>query len=142
MSKFSESTTFSTLNEKVACLAERLSSLNIEPATRAQILDEAVCVSLDTNVIGKGLNPSVPPPLGMNKQQIRLDSLALVNQPKRRKTQNSNQLYSAWQIDLVSHFSHDWKGWINHLFEILKAFHLTPSFNVTPLVNVSRKKNC
>ena len=41
---------------------------------RDQILDEGVCVSLSTNVCGKGMKPFVLPPAMLGKQ----GSLALV----------------------------------------------------------------
>ena len=31
----------------------------MESMTRVQILDEAVCISLQANALGKGINPSV-----------------------------------------------------------------------------------
>ena len=39
-------------------LVKRLSSLEMESLTQAQILDETLCVSLHTNTLGKGMNPS------------------------------------------------------------------------------------
>ena len=45
-----------------ARLATQLTSLEMELATCAQILDEAVCVSLHANTIRKGMNPSVLSP--------------------------------------------------------------------------------
>ena len=38
-------------------LASRLSSQKIASSTEAQILDEAVCISLYTNAFGEGMNP-------------------------------------------------------------------------------------
>ena len=34
----------------------------MELANQVQTLDEAVCISLQTNGLGKGMNPSVLPP--------------------------------------------------------------------------------
>ena len=43
---------------KEVILAYRLSSVKMESVTRVQILDEALCVSLRTNVLAKGMNIS------------------------------------------------------------------------------------
>ena len=43
---------------------------------RVQILDEAVCISHSSNILGKGMNPSIHPPV---KDKLgRLVSLTLV----------------------------------------------------------------
>ena len=40
----------------------------MESETQVQILDDADCISLHANVLGKGMNPSVlPHPAGMGK---------------------------------------------------------------------------
>ena len=39
-----------------------LSSLEMDTATRVQILDETDCISHSTNTLGKGMNPIIPPP--------------------------------------------------------------------------------
>ena len=44
-----------------ACLAYRLSSSEIESATRVQILDEIACVSFHVHDLGNGMNPYVLP---------------------------------------------------------------------------------
>ena len=35
---------------------------NMDAATRVQILDEAGCISLNTNTLGKAMNPIILPP--------------------------------------------------------------------------------
>ena len=39
-----------------------LSSLEMDTATRVQILDETDCISHSTNTLGKGVNPIIFPP--------------------------------------------------------------------------------
>ena len=39
-----------------------LSSLKMVMATCVQILDEVVCISYSTNILGKGMNPTILPP--------------------------------------------------------------------------------
>ena len=56
----------------------------MELMSQAQILDEAVCISLGANTFGKGMNPSVLPP-AMSEEQDRLGSFALVRQPGEEK---------------------------------------------------------
>ena len=36
--------------------------IEIDPATRVQILDETDCISHSLNTLGKGMNPIIPPP--------------------------------------------------------------------------------
>ena len=43
-----------------------LSSLDMDTATRVQILDESDCISHSTNTLGKGMNPIILP-LAMGK---------------------------------------------------------------------------
>ena len=57
----------------------RLSSEEMNTATRVQILDETDCNSHSTNTLGKGMNQIILPP-AMGKQWDRLDSSALVRQ--------------------------------------------------------------
>ena len=45
-----------------------------------EILDEAVCISLQANALGNLMNPSIFPP-AMDNYQGRLDSLSLIRQP-------------------------------------------------------------
>ena len=45
-------------SEKV-CIAQWLSSKEMESATWVQILDEAVCISLHADALKKGMNPSI-----------------------------------------------------------------------------------
>ena len=39
-----------------------LSSLEVDTATRVQILDDTDCISHSTNTLGKGMNPIILPP--------------------------------------------------------------------------------
>ena len=41
--------------------AQRLSPLEMKSATRVQVQDETVCVSLRGNSFGEGMNPSILP---------------------------------------------------------------------------------
>ena len=36
--------------------------MEMDTATRVQILDEVVCISQRTNVLEKGMNPTIPSP--------------------------------------------------------------------------------
>ena len=68
----------------------------IVTAIRVQILDEAVCISDNTNIFGKGMNPTIIPPA-----MERLDSLTLVRQLVLEKENfESNMLNSAWKTNL------------------------------------------
>ena len=53
--------------------------------TRVQILDEAICISLHTNSVGKGVNPSIliKPPIFLEGN--RADCKSLVRQPVLEK---------------------------------------------------------
>ena len=55
-SQFSKTITIILLASKAITL------LGIESVIWVQILDEAVCVSLCANTLGKGMNPFTPPP--------------------------------------------------------------------------------
>ena len=57
-----------------------LVSGEIELVTRVQIVDEAVCISLCTNTLKKGMNSSALLS-AVGKLKGRLGSLALVKQP-------------------------------------------------------------
>ena len=64
----------------------------MDTATWVQTLDEADCISHNSNILGKGINVIIVP------QQGRLDSLALARQPvekKEKKILNWNLLNSA-----------------------------------------------
>ena len=59
-------------------------------ATQVQILNNAVSISHIANTLRKGMNPTILfPAIGKIVEQT-----GLFNQPKRRKTLNSNQLDS------------------------------------------------
>ena len=57
-----------------------LSLLEMDTATRVQILDGADCISLKTNTLCKGMNPIILQP-AMVKYLGRLSFLVLVRQP-------------------------------------------------------------
>ena len=46
----------------ITYLVSWLSSLEMDTATRVQILDETDCISHSTNTLGKGMNPIILPP--------------------------------------------------------------------------------
>ena len=54
----------------------------MESMIRFQSLDEAVCISLHANTLGKGMN------------SLAVGKYELGNPTKRRKTLNQNQLYT------------------------------------------------
>ena len=49
---------------RMAALEYSSLSVRMELAARVQILDKAVCISLSANVLGKGMNPSLPQAMG------------------------------------------------------------------------------
>ena len=57
-----------------------LSSLEMDTATRVQILDKSVCISQSAIILGKSMNRIILFPF-MNKQMGRLRSLTLICQP-------------------------------------------------------------
>ena len=63
---------------------------------KVQVMDKAVCISLPSNALGKGMNPSIPPPF-MCKivGQIVLFSMGRAASLEEGKTLNLNQLYFA-----------------------------------------------
>ena len=71
--------------------------------THIQILEEAVCISLYTNALGKDMTPFVLL-IAMNKY--------FGNQSWRNKTWNSNQLYFTYKLTLC-HILPVWKVWAN-----------------------------
>ena len=60
-----------------------------------KIIDKAVCISIHTKVLEQDMNPSVLPQLLENSWADWVTEPLLGNQSRRRKTQNSNQLYFA-----------------------------------------------
>ena len=66
----------------------------MESATRVQNLDEAVCISLHTNILGKCMNPSVLPQLGVNCKADCILYSYFSNTSTAIKTLNSSQLYT------------------------------------------------
>ena len=85
----------------------------MELATKVQIQDVAICFSLCTNALRKGMNPSIFS--AKEKQLSRLGLLMLVRQPILGEGKVvSNQLYSASKNDLVSYpLLGKGIGWIN-----------------------------
>ena len=47
---------------KIMIESRRCPSLEMNTATRVQILDEIDCISHSTNTLGKGMNPIILPP--------------------------------------------------------------------------------
>ena len=75
----------------------------MELVAQVQILDEAICVSLLANALGKDINPSVLL-LAIAKWLGRLGSLALVMQAvKEKENSEFNSAVLHLKNDLVSH---------------------------------------
>ena len=76
---------FETIQVHMTCrvmLLNAISSKEIKSVTWVPILDEDVCILLRAHVLGKGMNPSVPPPplfagSRVGKQPKRMKSLYL-----------------------------------------------------------------
>ena len=72
----------------------------MELSIQVQILDEAVCISLCANALGKGMNLSVLPP-AMEKYYDWMGSLLSVKQlVQEREISESNQFYFALKLIL------------------------------------------
>ena len=69
--------------------------MEMESATRDQTLNKAVDISLRANSLGKGINQFVLllPQVQINNKTVFL-CLCLGNQSRRKKTLNSNKMYS------------------------------------------------
>ena len=59
----------------------------MESATQVQILDKAICISLCTNALGKGMNQSVPSQLCADDRADWILQLWLSNEPTKRRTE-------------------------------------------------------
>ena len=69
----------------------------LQLVTRVQYLDEAICILLHTNAVGKGINPLVlssPSTMGKIVGQAGFFSIGLATRLGEERL-NSNQLYSA-----------------------------------------------
>ena len=65
-------------NLNVTLISSWLSSLEIDRATRVQILDNAVCISHGANILGKYLNPTIlPQDIGKTVSQTGFFSLGI-----------------------------------------------------------------
>ena len=49
-------------NQSINHIYFKVSSLEMDTATRVQIQDETDCISHSTNTLGKGMNPIILPP--------------------------------------------------------------------------------
>ena len=68
----------------------------MDPATRVQILDEAVCISHSSNTLEKCINQTIPSIVGQT------DSLTLVWQPVKKEISEFKPVKIRLKIDLVS----------------------------------------
>ena len=81
----------------------------MESETKVQILDEAVCISLYANALGKAMNPCPPPHPAMSKIVGQTGFFSLGYATSLERKFKPSLLY--FQIDLVPNLAHEVKAW-------------------------------